>query len=278
MIVKKMIGCLYGLTLFAAAFLAGCNGDNAALGPGGNGRYGIGTAPNTATPHMTPAITPIVTSTPAAFTTPQTTPIAMVNLGSAGNYAVLSYSGITNSGATTVCGNLGTYPSASVDGGIVMTCSGTRQVATGAANTAETDLGNAYTDTMGRTGGVLVTNADIGGQTFYPGLYQGTGNLTVASADVHLNAKGNPNAVFVFKVQGDLIVGPGRQVFSDNGAQAANVFWAVQGYAALDTTAQFVGNILAYTSISMSTASKLEGRALAMTQNVTFLDSQITFP
>ena len=219
------------------------------------------------------------TSTPAAFTTPQTTPMAMVNLGSAASYAVLSYSGITNSGATTVCGSLGTFPSAAVDGGIVVICAGTLQVATGAANTAETDLGTAYTDAMGRTGGVILPpGADIGGQTLYPGLYSDVGDLNVATADVHLDAQGNSNAVFIFQVHGNLVVAPGRQVFLTNSAAAANIFWAVQGYAALNTTVKFVGNIMAHSAVTMNTGSTLEGRALASTQNVTFLANQITFP
>src|SRR5579859_1442884 len=110
----------------AVAFMVGCdNKKTAPTGPGG------------------PAATPTQTSTPGSYTTPQATPMAMVNLGSAANFAVLSYSGITNSGPTTVCGSLGTFPSASVAGGIVVICSGTREVATGVANTAETDLGTA---------------------------------------------------------------------------------------------------------------------------------------
>ncbi len=274
------MGCLFGLTLFTAAFLAGCGGDNAPLSSGNTGKYGVGTSPDTVTPNTTPTTTVTVTftSTPASYTTPQTTPVAMVNLGSAANYVVLSNTGITNTGATTVCGNLGTFPSSSVGVGIVVICDGTTQIATGAAGTAETDLGTAYTDAMGRTGGAVVTNADIGGQTLYPGLYDETGNLTVSSGDVHLNANGNPNAVFVFQVNGDLMVGAGRRVFLDNGAQAANVFWAVQGYGVLGPNVQFAGNILAYTSVSMNTGAQLVGRALAMTQNVTFLANQITFP
>ncbi len=277
-IVQKRIGCLFAFTLLTAAFLAGCFGDNAPLGPGNRGQFGNGTSPDTATPTSTPAPTVTGTATPASYTTPQRTPVAVVDLVSAAGYAALSYSGVTNSGATTICGSLGTYPSASVDGGIVVACSGTRQIATGAANTAEKDLGAAFTDAMGRTGGVLLTHVDIGGQTLYPGLYRETGVLAVSSADVHLNADGNPDAVFIFLVQGDLIVGPDRRVFLDNGAQAANVFWVLQGYGALGTNVRFVGNILSYTGISMDTGSGLEGRALALTRNVTFLANQITFP
>ncbi len=252
------------IAFVGTAFMAGCGSSNPS-GPPGPG--------STATP------TPVATSTPAFYATPQTTPQAMVNMGTAANFAVLSYSGITNSGATTVCGNLGTFPSAAVDGGIALICGGTRQIATGIAATAESDLTTAYNDAMGRTGGAsLPAGADIGGQTLYAGLYVDAGDLNVSSADVHLDAQGNPNAVFIFQVQGNLIVGPGRQVFLSNGAQASNVFWAETGYASLNTSVQFVGNVMAHTAVTMNTGSKLEGRALASTQNVTFLANTISFP
>jgi hypothetical protein len=41
------------------------------------------------------------------------------------------------------------------------------------------------------------------------------------------------------------------------------VFWQVGSAATLGTGTAFVGNILAYSSITMNTASNLSGRALA---------------
>jgi len=203
----------------------------------------------------------------------------MVNLNSAANFAVLSYAGITNSGATTVCGSLGTFPNASVDGGIIVICGGTRQVATTPAGTAETDLGTAYTDAMGRSGGAVIpAGGDIGGQTLTPGLYSDLGDLHVKTGDLTLDAKGNANAVFIIQVTGDLIVASARMVHLINGAQAANIFWAVTGYCSLDTTVSFAGNVMAHTAVTFNTGASLEGRALASTQNVTFLANNITFP
>ncbi len=219
------------------------------------------------------------TATPAPYTTPQKTPMAMVVLNSAANYVILSATGITNSGPSTTCGGYGVYPDGltSVTGSpaIVESCGGDIDVADGAANTAEGDLGTAYTDAMGRTGGaILPPGADIGGQTLYPGLYTETGNLNIASADLHLSG----NGVFIFKVSGNLVVGPGRQVILANSASAANVFWAVAGYGALNTTVAFKGNIMAHTAVTLNTGATLTGRALAETANVTLLTNTITHP
>jgi hypothetical protein len=241
------------MALLPTALMVGCSGSNNPSNAGG--------------------------STQATYTGVQLTPQAMVNLNTAANFGVLSYAGITNSGATTVCGSLGTFPNASVSGGIQVNCGGTREVATTAAGTAETDLGTAYTDAMGRTGGAVIpAGGDIGGQTLTAGLYTDLGNLNLKTADLTLDAQGNTSAVFIIQVTGNLIVASARKVILTNGAKAANIFWAVTGFCSLDTTASFAGNVMAHTAVTFNTGASLEGRALASTQNVTFLANNITFP
>jgi hypothetical protein len=220
-------------------------------------------------------------SSPGSFTTPQTTLQASVNLGTAANYVILAYTGITNSGPSTTCGGYGLYPygQSFITGSpaIVENCGGPIDVADAAANTAKLNLNTAYTDAMGRSGGATMPpSADIGGQTLYPGLYFETANLNVSSADLTLN--GNGNSIFIFQVKSNLIIGPGRKIILTNGAQAANVFWAVAGYCSLNTTVSMVGNIMAYTSVTFNTGAVLTGRALAENGNVTLLSNTITHP
>lgn len=205
----------------------------------------------------------------------------MVNLGSAANYLAMAYSQITNSGATTLFGSLGLAPGTQVDGGIVLMNGGVMDINDPAITTAETDLSTAYTDAMGRpTGATLAPGGDLGGLTLYPGVYSISSDLNISSGDLTLDALGNANGVFIFQVKsgGNLVVGPGRQVILSGSAQAANVFWAVSGYGALDTTVSFVGNILAYTSVTFNTGAVLQGRALAQNGNITFLGNTITHP
>ncbi len=258
---KKILGCLSVMAFLTTALMMGCSG----------------TTPSN--PSSTPTGFGTATSTPASYAALQLTPQAMVNLNSAANFAVLSYAGITNSGATTVCGSLGTFPSASVDGGIIVNCGGTREEATTPAGTAETDLGTAYTDAMGRSGGAVIpAGGDIGGQTLTPGLYTDLGDLHLKTADLTIDARGNANAVFIIQATGNLVVASARQVHLINGAKAANVFWAVTGFCSLDTTSSFAGNVMSHTAVTFNTGASLEGRALASTQNVTFLANNITFP
>jgi hypothetical protein len=264
---KKILGCLFLLVLLPVAFVGGCGHTTSV--PSG--------PPATPTPGLTG------TATPGVYTTPQTTLQAAVNLGSAANYVVLSYTGISNSGPSTTCGGYGVYPDGqtSVTGSpaIVETCGGAIDVGDGTADTAKINLSAAYTDASTRSGGAsLPAGGDVGGQTLYPGLYNCGGNLNIAQANLTLNGNGNMNSIFIFQVTNNLIIGPGRQIVLTNSAQAANVFWAVSGYCSLDTTDLMVGNIMAYTSVTLNTGAMLVGRALAENGDVTLLTNNITHP
>ena len=209
--------------------------------------------------------------------------MAMVNLNSAANYVILTATGITNSGPSTTCGGYAVDPSGltSITGSpaIVESCGGAIDVADSASLAAQGDLTTAYNDAIGRAGGaVLPPGADIGGQTLYPGLYVETGNLSIAGADLHLNGNADPNAVYIFQVNGNLVVGPGRHIILANSATAARIFWVVTGYAALNTTVSFQGIIMAHTSVTFNTGAVMTGRALAETANVTLLSNTITHP
>jgi hypothetical protein len=260
---KKLI-ILIAMTLFPALLIVGCKSTNS-----------IPSGPSGPTPTPTATVAVVQQTT----VTPPTTVQATVNLGAAANYGVLAYSAITNSGSSSICGDLGLYPLSSVSGGIVLTCGGVREIDNGTADTAKLNLGTAYTNAMGRTSGAaLVDNADIGGLTLYPGLYIDGGNLSIASADLTLDAQGNSNAVFIFQVAGILNATSGRQVILANGANAANVFWAVAGYCSLGTTVSFAGTIMTYTSVTLNTGAVLNGRALAENGDVTLLGNTITDP
>jgi len=296
---KKNIGYLILLVLLPNAFLAGCSRNLGVsptwLNPGNPTTTATGTFQPTATQTATPTetgtpmatatetVTPTITATPTVTGTPTMTAtaqavLATVNLGSAANYAVLAYTAVTNSGASTLYGGLGLYPDSSVDGGIVI-MSGPDDVADAAAGTAQTDLNAAYTDAAGRSGGALLTaGGDEGGLTLYPGLYTDGGDLLLSSADLTLDAQGDPNAVFIFQVAGNINTGVGRQIILAGQASAANVFWQVAGYCALNTSVAFVGNIMTYTSVTFGTGATLLGRALAETGNVTLLGNTITLP
>jgi hypothetical protein len=98
-----------------------------------------------------------------------------------------------------------------------------------------------------------------------------TGRLT-------LNAQGNANAVFIFKMGSTLTTASASSVVLTNGGSAGNVFWQVGSSATLGTTTAFTGNILALASITVTTGVTVTGRTLARTGAVTLDSNAITAP
>jgi type VI secretion system secreted protein VgrG len=195
-----------------------------------------------------------------------------VDLGSADSFAVLAGSTVTNTGPTTVHGNLGVSPGTAITGFLPGTVSGgTIHRNDAVAMQAQNDLTTAFNfaaDEMCPSTNVL-TGQDLGGLTLTPGVYcfassaQLTGILT-------LNSLGDPNAVFVFQIGSTLTTASSSSVVFLNAGQGDSVFWQVGSSATLGTTTAFAGNILALTSITLNTGATIQcGRALARNGAVT---------
>lgn len=206
-------------------------------------------------------------------------------LGTAGNYAVMGATAITNTGPTVVNGNLAISPggSSSVTGFPPGVVTGEMDMANADAVLAHTDLVTAYDDAAATTTTVNLTGTDLGGLTLTPGTYtfdssaQLTGTLT-------LDGQGSTNATFIFQIGSTLTTASASRVALINGAGACAVFWQVASSATLGTTTDFQGTIMAMTSITMNTGATigvggpgLGGRALAMNGALT-LDTNIITP
>jgi len=199
-----------------------------------------------------------------------TQPVALCP--SIGDFSVLAGSTVTNTGSTVVSGDVGLSPGTSVTGFPPGLAGGSIHVADGAASLAQAALTAGYIDAAGRSGGTSVAG-DLVGQTFTAGIYKSTSSLAI-SGDVTLDAQGNSAAVFIFQISSTLTTGSGSHVVLANGAKACNVFWQVGSSATLGTNSVFKGNILALTSITITTGVNLEGRALARNGAVT-LDTDV---
>lgn len=198
------------------------------------------------------------------------------SLGTATSFAVLAASTVTNTGPTTLNGDLGLSPGSAVTGFPPGAVTGAMHVADAAAQGAQNDVTTAYNALGGQPCDVMLTGQDLGGMTLTPGVYcftssaQLTGTLT-------LNAQGNANAAFIFKIGSTLTTASSSTVQVINGGSPCNVFWQVGSSATIGTTTTFVGNILALTSISLTTGATLAGRALARTAAVTMDTNNVSF-
>ncbi|MFL5753984.1 MAG: ice-binding family protein [Bacteroidia bacterium] len=209
----------------------------------------------------------------------QTTSQSTIALGAAANMAVLAGSAVTNTGSTTVTGDLGLSPGTSVGGfppGILI---GTKRINDPIATQSKLDLTAAYNDAAGRTCTDIVTlSGNIGGLTLTPGLYKSTSSLAVSSGDVTFDAKGDANAIFIIQIASTLTTTSGRKVILSGGALASNIFWQVGSSATFGTTSAFKGTIMAMQSITFNTGATLNGRALARTGAVIMSGNTITKP
>jgi hypothetical protein len=201
-----------------------------------------------------------------------------VGLGTAGSFAVLAGAGITNTGPTTITGDIGTFPTTTEDytAGPITQPSGVDHAGDAVTQGAKTDLITAYNAAAGELPPHAVAG-DLAGQTLTAGVYNSASSLGLSGA-LTLNAAGDPDAVFVFQAGSSLTTGPGSSVVLLNGAQACNVYWQVGSSATLDTTTQFRGNILALTDIHLLTGATVEGRVLARNGEVTLQANTITRP
>jgi hypothetical protein len=193
---------------------------------------------------------------------------APVGLGTADNFAVLAGQGVTNTGPTTVDGDLGTWPNPSVTGA-GLTVNGSIHAADAVAEQAQADTTVAYDDAASRTP-VSTVATELGGQTLTAGVYDSSsGTFEITGPPLTLDAQGNPNAVFVFQAASTLTTASASSVNLINGATACNVFWQVGSSATLGTSSTFRGTILALASITVMTGVTIEGRALARNGAVT---------
>jgi hypothetical protein len=219
---------------------------------------------------------------------------AIVDLGTASNYAILAKSGVSTTGTTAVTGDVGLSPAAAtfITGfslSAPATTFTTSAKVTGqvfAANynaptpatltTAIGDMQTAYTNAAGRTSPDFIElgAGNINGKTLVPGLYKWGTGVTFTSG---VTLSGGPTDVWIFQIAQNLTVGNGAIVTLAGGALPENIFWQVTGSATLGTTSQFKGIILSKTLISFNTGSTVVGRVLAQTA-VTLNATTVTNP
>ena len=201
-----------------------------------------------------------------------------VDLNSAAGFGVLAGSGITITGPTTIAGDIGSFPTASITGLENLTLNGVNHAGDATTQAAKTDLLAAYLDAQGRTPTTTYGPIfDLGGLTLLPGVYNDptsfglTGTLT-------LDADGDPDAVWIFQAGSTLITGSNSLVDLIDGAQARNIFWQVGSSATLGTGTDFAGSILASESITLATGASIDGGLYALNGAVTLDNNNLVVP
>lgn len=204
-----------------------------------------------------------------------------VNLGMAGNYAILAASAISTVPGSAITGNIGVSPAAAsfITGFSLSappTTYSTSTQITGQVfasdydtptpanlTTAVSDMGTAYTNAAGRAADYTELGAgEIGSMTLPPAVYKWSSGVLISNS---MALSGGPNDVWIFQIAGDLTVASGVRIILSGGALAKNIFWQTFGNADFGTTSHFEGIVMSQTAIILKTGATANGRLLAQT-------------
>lgn len=194
------------------------------------------------------------------------------------SFAVLGASAVTNTGTSTLSGNLGVDPGTAITGKAGITINGTNAATIGNPFVHEADAFSSLAqdqlamalETLGLRGPGTLSAAELGGLTLLPGVYTVPAGVSNLNGTLTLDGQGDANAFWLFQMPSTLITSTGSVVNVINTGAGAGLFWNVGSSATLDTNTSFAGNILALASITLNSGSSIScGRALAQNGAVT---------
>ena len=188
-------------------------------------------------------------------------------LGTAADFVLFSTNGaVKNTGISQLTGNVGTNNGSSTGFGNV---NGVMDDINGASALCASDLLSAYNQLNADIPAFFPASPLGNGDTLTAGIYKVSG-ATVLNLNLYLNAQGNPNAVFIFQIQGPFSANASSKIILIKGALACNVFWKVEGLVSMASGSTMRGTVIANNAaINMNTGDTLEGRALSTAGMIT---------
>jgi len=215
--------------------------------------------------------------------------VALTQPGPGGTIASVTGAGTNNSGVAPLLASSNVTTSDGVSPGVITAADNGTPTNIAALPVLLADLGTVYADLLGRaapvlalttiasaadvTGGTFAAATDLSGYVLSPGIYTSpaTYGLSNALGPLVLDAKGNPDAVFIIR---STQVGPSGftsttgSVLLQGGAQSKNVYWVMDNLT-VGTGTFFQGTVVAGHAITLNAFANVEGRMLAGALGVT---------
>ncbi|OYU97357.1 MAG: hypothetical protein CFE21_03435 [Bacteroidetes bacterium B1(2017)] len=199
------------------------------------------------------------------------------NLGRVASFALFTSVGAFNNyGTSAIIGDIGTNAGA-FTGFPPGTLIGTIHIADSVSTLAATNLATAAASLSALTCGSPLASGLGYGQTLTPNIYC-ISSLATLNGNLTLNAMGNPNAVFVIKVDGALNTGLSSKVLLTNSANQNNVYWYVNGAFTLGDSSIFRGTLIANGAINLLLKSAILGRGLSTAGAINIYSSNTVLP
>jgi len=196
------------------------------------------------------------------------------DLGTCSSFAIFTATGaFDNFGTTAVTGNIGTNVGAftGFPGGTV---SGQIDLENAASAQAATDVAIAYSFLDGLSCDSVIGITLGNGQILTPKIYC-MGATSFLNGDLILDAQGNPDAVFIFKINGAFSTSVFSRIVLIDSAFACNVYWQINGAFELNDSSVFKGTIIANGAISLLDGASLLGRGLSSNGAISLHDNLV---
>ncbi len=199
-----------------------------------------------------------------------------LSLGSAASFNVLASKRVANNGSTIVQGNVGVGTGAELTGFPTGSIKGQTHINNSVSLTALSDLTSAYT-TYWQKPATEVLPGSIGDTYLTAGVYRINGKATI-TGPIILDANYDPNATFIFQINGNLQVNDNITIALINGAKVNNVIWLIEGTANIGQGAYVKGNLVAKKTITLQNDAAVLGRVMSINESVYLNNSILSLP
>ncbi|MCE7059739.1 ice-binding family protein [Dyadobacter sp. CY343] len=195
--------------------------------------------------------------------------------GTALRFALYTSAGeFANTGTTTVTGDIGNFTGDVT--GTPVTVTGQTHFGDIEGALAVADVAAAYAFLASEVSNPCESSlgSTIGeGATLLEGVHCST-TATAFTGDLTLDAEGNPDAIFIIKINGALSADASANIILTGGAQTTNVYWQVNGAFNVASGVNFKGSVVNAGAINLASGASLSGRALSTAGKIS-LDNNI---